>query len=162
MQLRRLLICLCAPMLIACLPTYVNAAAIELKNVAEVEMQSINSKGEKELKRMPAKTVPPGGEVTYTTTFRNVSDKPVGNVIITNPVPQNTLYIANSAVGSNTDISYSLNGKSYDIPENLQVPGAHGKGRPAIASDYTNVRWVYKGELDPGKSGEVAFRVKVR
>ncbi len=159
MQFHRLLACLCASIMITGLhpSAYAATAAIQLKNIAEVEMQSGN-----EFKRVPAKNVPPDSEVIYTTTFKNISGEPVNNVTITNPVPQNTLYIANSAVGSNADITYALNGKNYDIPENLEVKGAHGKGRPAIASDYTYIRWVYKGELAPGESSAVSFRVKVR
>ncbi len=159
MQFHRLLAYLCTSILTIGLhlTAYAAPAAIQLKNVAEVEMQSGKGVG-----RVPAKNVPPDGEVIYTTAFKNISGEPVKNVIIANPIPPNTLYIANSAVGSNTDITYSLNGKNYDIPENLQVPGAHGKGRPAIASDYAYIRWTYKGELASGESGTVSFRVKVR
>ncbi len=164
MQFRHLPTCLCAAILIFGVYPFAHAAttAIELKNIAEVEMQVMTDDGKKELKRLPAKNVAPDGEVIYTTTFRNASAETVNNVIVINPIPQNTLYIANSAAGNNTDITYSLNGKNYATPENLQVPGAHGKGRPAIASDYSNIRWVYKDELAPGAGGTVTFRVKVR
>jgi hypothetical protein len=39
---------------------------IELKAVAEVQMEVINAKGEKELKRVPAARVVPGDFVIYT------------------------------------------------------------------------------------------------
>jgi uncharacterized repeat protein (TIGR01451 family) len=164
MQFDRLLTCLCFStsfLIAAALPVYAAPVDISLINVAETEVPA-DIDGVKTLKRIPATIVPPSGEVIYTTTFRNISDHPVGNIVITNAVPQDTFFVANSAAGSNTEVSYSLNGKRYDKPENLEVSGAHGKGRPAIASDYSNIRWAYKGELPAGKSDQVSFRVKVR
>ncbi len=139
------------------------AAGVEFSNKAEVIVTTINKDGTKESKRVPAKKVPPDGEVIYTTTFKNTIDKPISNIVVTNPIPANMLYSADSATGANTVITYSVdNGKTYDTPEKLTVIGKDGKLRPAQAADFTDIRWLYKGDLATGKSSDVIFKAKVK
>ena len=38
---------------------------------------------------------------------------PTDNVVIANPVPEHMTYVANSAMGTGTDIAYSLDGKEF-------------------------------------------------
>lgn len=139
------------------------AGSIELKSIAEVEKTITDKDGKKETKRVIAKKVPPDGVVIYTTTFKNVGLKPVGNIVINNPVAEHTEYLADSAMGENTDITFSTDaGKTFAAPEKLTVTTADGKARPALASDYTHIKWVYKGELAAGKTSEVSFKAKVK
>jgi uncharacterized repeat protein (TIGR01451 family) len=139
------------------------AAGVEFSNKAEVIVTTTNKDGTKETKRVPAKKVAPDGEVIYTTTFKNTIDKPISNIMVTNPVPANMLYTANSANGANTVITYSVDGgKTYDAPEKLIVAGKDGKQRPAQAADFTHIRWIYKGDLATGKSSDVGFKAKVK
>ncbi|MBC7756332.1 MAG: DUF11 domain-containing protein [Bdellovibrio sp.] len=138
------------------------AAGVEFSNKAEVDVTTIKD-GKKETKRVAAKKVAPDGEVIYTTTFKNTIDKPISNIMITNPVPANMLYSADSATGANTVITYSVDGgKTYDAPEKLTVAGKDGKRRPAQAADFTDIRWIYKGDLATGKSSDVGFKAKVK
>ena len=138
------------------------AAGVEFGNKAEVDITTIKD-GKKEVKRVPAKKVAPDGEVIYTTTFKNTIDKPISNIMVTNPVPANMLYTADSANGANTVITYSVDGgKTYDAPEKLTVISKDGKQRPAQAADFTHIRWVYKGDLATGKSSDVGFKAKVK
>ncbi len=53
---------------------------------------------------VPADNVIPGDDVRYTITFVNdgKAAADAGSVVITNPVPENTQYIADSAFGSGT------------------------------------------------------------
>jgi len=138
------------------------ADAVEVKNIAEVEVEVVDSKGNKTLKRQPVDKVVPGTEVIYTTTYKNLIAKPVGNIVINNPVPANTAYKSGSATGANTDISFSVDGKRFATPDKLTVKGKDGKDRPALASEYTHIRWAHKGELAAGKSGEVSFRTLIK
>lgn len=138
------------------------ADAVEVKNIAEVEVEVVDSKGNKTLKRQPVDKVVPGTEVIYTTTYKNLIAKPVGNIVINNPVPANTAYKSGSAIGANTDISFSVDGKHFATPDKLTVKGKDGKDRPALASEYTHIRWAHKGELAAGKSGEVSFRTLIK
>ena len=138
------------------------AGTVEFSNKAEVDVTTIKD-GKKEIKRMPAKKVAPDGEVIYTTTFKNTIDKTISNIVITNPVPANMLYTNGSAVGNNTDITYSVDGgKTYANAEKLTVTGKDGKARPAQADDFSHIRWVYKGDLATGKSSDVGFKARVK
>ena len=140
-----------------------NTGAIEFKSIAEVDTVMTDKAGNKETKRILAKKVAPGGVVIYTTSFKNVINKPVGNIVITNPIPANTEYLPDSATGTDTVITYSVDaGKSYNNPEKLTVKNAEGKVRPALASDYTDIKWLYKNELAPNKSSVVVFKAQVK
>lgn len=138
------------------------AAGVEFINKAEVDVTTIKD-GKKEVQRILAKKVAPDGEVIYTTTFKNTINKPISNIMVTNPIPANMLYTADSATGANTVITYSVDGgKAYDAPEKLTVAGKDGKQRPAQAADFTHIRWIYKGDLATGKSSDVVFKAKVK
>ena len=135
---------------------------IELRNVAEVEQQVKGADGKVEKKRAPVQKAVPGTEVIYTSTFRNIGKRPAGNIAIVNPVPANTTLVAGSTFGDNAEVGYSVDGgKTWGAPDKLMVTGADGKRRPAAISEFTHLRWTYRGELAPGKQGAVGFRVVV-
>ena len=132
---------------------------IELKAVAEVEVEVFNEEGMKVTRRVPAGKVLPGTEVIYTVFYTNVGKAPADKVIITNPIPQHMVYKDGSALGEYTAITFSVDkGKTYDVPETLKVIGDDGKGHPAKASDYTHVRWSFPGTLPAHTEGHVSFR----
>ena len=138
------------------------ADAIEIKNVAEREVEIVKD-GKKVMVRVNVDRAVPGDEIIYTTTFKNLINKPVANIFITNPVPNDSLYKGNSASGANTDIVFSIDGgKQYAAPDKLMVKTSEGKMRPALPSDYTHIRWTYKGELGVGKTGIVSFRAVIK
>ena len=126
----------------------------------EVEVKLPNGKTEKKLQTV-TKAVP-GSEVIYTTRFTNQGKLPAGNIAVTNPVPENTVYVGGSAFGDNTTITYSLDGKNFNTPEKLKIKTPDGKERQAVPTEYTTIRWAYKGELPAGKTGGVGFRVKIK
>lgn len=136
--------------------------AVEVKSIAEVEVEVVNAKGKKVLKRQPVEKAVPGTEVIYTTTFKNLINKPVGNIALTNPVPDNTTYKAGSATGVNTDITYSLNGKDYAPLGSLKVKDKDGKTRDALPAEITHIRWTYRSDLPVGKTGEISFRAAIK
>ncbi len=144
------------------LPALAASGQVELKSIAEREVETVVN-GKKEIRRAPVNKAVPGDEIIYTTTFRNLAGKPVGDIVITNPVPNDSLYKADSASGANTVITFSADGgKQYAAPGQLTVKAKDGKTRPAQPSDYTHIRWTYKGELGAGKSGEVSFRAFIK
>jgi uncharacterized repeat protein (TIGR01451 family) len=135
---------------------------IELRNIAEIEQPVKGADGKVVKQRVIAQKAIPGTEVIYTSTFRNIGRKPAGNVAIVNPVPANTTLVAGSASGENTEISFSADGgKSWASADKVRVTGADGKPRPAGISEFTHIRWAWRGELPAGKQGAVAFRVTV-
>jgi uncharacterized repeat protein (TIGR01451 family) len=135
---------------------------ITLKNVAEVEVEVTVPNGKKEKKREPVKKAVPGTEVIFTTTFSNAGTKPAGNIVITNPVPDNTSYVGGSGSGANTDITFSVDGgKFFSTSDKLKIK-KDNKERPALPAEYTHIRWSYKGELAAGKSSDVSFKVVIK
>jgi uncharacterized repeat protein (TIGR01451 family) len=132
---------------------------IELKAIAEVEVEFKRENGEVELRRTPAEKVLPGTDVIYTITATNVSDVAVGDVVIDDPIPEQMVYQGGSATGSETEITFSVDqGGSYDVPEKLVLDQPDGTKRPATPDDYTHVRWKFTQELKPGDSRKVEFR----
>ena len=80
-------------------------------------------------------------------------------MVITNPVPEHMNYKGGSAAGEGMAITFSIDGgNSYDRPENLKVKNTDGKERIAEPSEYTHIRWVLNGSIQPGEGGEVIFR----
>ena len=139
------------------------AGRIQLKSVAEVELEVEKPNGEVELRRAPAEKVVPGDDVIYTITATNVAGTAVGNVVITDPVPDHMDYRDGSAIGSDTEIAFSVDGgQSYGAPEALQVVEDDGTIRSATAQDYTHIRWKFTRDLPPGESRWVRFRARLQ
>jgi uncharacterized repeat protein (TIGR01451 family) len=139
------------------------ADAIKVTSIAQVETEAVGKDGKKMLKLSPVKRAVPGTEIIYTTTFENLIKKPVGNIVIDNPIPNASEYKAGSAFGQDCDIQFSVDGgKTFGHAEVLTVRDADGKARAALANDYTNIRWIYKKQLAAGKSGEVGFRAAIK
>lgn len=137
--------------------------SFEVQNVAEVEVQVKAADGSVTKKRAPADKVGPGGEVIYTTTYKNISAKPAGNVVIKNPIPANTTLVAASPWGENAEVTYSTDGgQTWAAVDKLKIKdAATGKERAAGLTEITHIRWAVRGEVQPGKSGEVGFRTRV-
>jgi uncharacterized repeat protein (TIGR01451 family) len=130
---------------------------IVLKSVAEIEQVTVSAKGEKTTKLVPAAKVVPGVEVTWTVTANNICKKPSEKVTINNAVPEHMSYVANSAIGAGTDVTYSLDGKTYGTADQLTV-SENGATRKARADEYKHIRWVFKDSLQPGEQGMARFR----
>ena len=138
-------------------------AEIKLTTVAEVEVTETDAQGNKTVKRVPPSRVVPGTEVIYTITAKNTGTQPADNIVVTNPIPEQTMYVDGSAFGAGTTITFSVDGgKSYNSADKLTVKGTDGKPRAATAEDYTNVRWTLQFSLQPGQEAPVWFRTRVK
>lgn len=134
------------------------ANEIELRVVAQQEIEAVDESGKKTYKMVPVEKIVPGDEVVYTIYFKNVANQPATDIVIDDPVPQNMSYKANSAYGSGTVISYSVDGgKTFAGAEALQVE-KDGKKVAATAADYSHIRWNFGATLEPGKEAYVGFR----
>jgi uncharacterized repeat protein (TIGR01451 family) len=142
-----------------------HAQTVEIVQKAEREVEVIE-KGAKVKKVAPVDKIVPGDEVTYTLTYTNKTGKPVTDLAVTNPVPQHTRYKDGTAAGDGAVVQFSVDGgKSYAAPEQLTVAIKDKSGkdiqRPAVAQDYTHIRWVIKPTVAPGQSGFVRFRAVI-
>jgi uncharacterized repeat protein (TIGR01451 family) len=137
--------------------------SLQLKTIAEKEIRVLKANGETEIRRIPAGKVIPGDEVIYTIEAKNITETAVENVVITDPVPEHTVYVAGTADGSETRITFSIDGgQKYDVPENLIVTDPDGTERNALPSEYTHIRWEFTRAIDPGKTRLVRFRAKLQ
>ena len=134
--------------------------AIELTSIVELEVVTLDEQGNEVVKRVPAEKVTPGSEVIYTTRFKYNGAESAENVVISNPIPEHTVYKQGSASGQDTEIVFSVDdGKTFHASNQLKVTDSDGSKRLAVAKDYTDIRWTYRGQLQPGDEGSVEFRV---
>lgn len=107
--------------------------------------------------------VRPGDVIRYTIIFQNESaqDVAAGSVVITNQLPEGTVYLDGTASGDSTQITFSVDGDDFADPGSLTVTDASGTRR-AAAADYRSIRWAYGPRLPAGARGEVSFDVRMR
>jgi uncharacterized repeat protein (TIGR01451 family) len=139
-----------------------DSGSIAIKAIAEVELQTLE-RGREISKLVPADRVVSGDWVIYTLEVRNTAATTVRAPTVTYPVPEHMSYVAESAVGPATDVSYSVDGGShFDVAENLKIQDADGQLRPAGAADYTHIRWQLKNSLKANSVAYVRFRARVK
>jgi uncharacterized repeat protein (TIGR01451 family) len=130
---------------------------IALKSVAEIEQEVVDAKGAKTTKLVPAAKVVPGTVVIWTVTANNICKQPSEKVSINNSVPEHMTFVPNSAIGPGADITYSLDGKAFDTPDQLTVQ-ENGAARKARSDEYKHIRWAFKSSLAPGTTAHASFR----
>ena len=136
---------------------------IRLTNQAFKEVAITNEGGDVEYKLVEPGKVLPEDEILYVITFTNTGDQPAGNIVITDPIPNDSLYKKDSAFGAGTVIDFSVDGgKTYDKPENLKTKNAEGVEVVADVDQYTHIRWIYTEPLQPGQEGTVTFRTIIK
>ena len=133
---------------------------IVMKTVAEVEQETTDANGQKSKKLVPVATSVPGTEVVYTLTANNNCKQAAENVAINDPVPAEMAYVANSAVGPGSDISFSIDGKTFAKAADLKV-SENGATRAARADEIRHIRWTFK-TLPPGAQALARFRAIVK
>ncbi len=134
---------------------------IELKTTAAVEQEVADAEGRKTRQLMPPSRVVPGDEVIWTITARNVCDRPVERVVIGNPVPEHMQYLAATAIGDGSAITYSLDGRDFRAAADLRVREADGTVRAARPEEYRHIRWSFGAELAPGAVALARYRATV-
>jgi uncharacterized repeat protein (TIGR01451 family) len=104
----------------------------------------------------------------YVVTSTNVSDRAISNLVVTQPIPQRTIYVLNSAtlgIAGNVEVTYSIDGgKTFVAQPTIQVKQPDGtvETRPAPAETYTHVRWKFPEALNPAVALNSSYQVKVR
>jgi uncharacterized repeat protein (TIGR01451 family) len=138
----------------------VAADPLTIKAIAEVESRSLAG-GREVVKLIPADRVVPGDQVIYTLEVHNTGAALPAPIVV-HPIPEHMRYVADSAVGPGAEVSYSVDGgQSFDQAQNLRVPGQDGELRPAVAADYTHIRWRLKNSLKANSVAFVRFRARV-
>ena len=151
---------LCAALWMTLMTAGAHAAdksCVELKTSGETESEVVEN-GQKVKRLVPVGKAVPGDQIVWTITATNVCKTPTDNVVIANPVPEHMTYVANSAMGTGTDIVYSVDGKEFKSAAELQVAAADGTKRAARADEYRAIRWTYKTAFAPGATAFVRYR----
>ena len=141
---------------------FAQQSPIVFSNIAQKEVVVVDEQGNESAELTGVDIVVPGDTIVYTSTFTNQGEQIVSGIAVDNPVPSNTVYINFSARGENTQVVYSIdNGAIFGNPPELITTGENGEARTALPEEYTNIRWIYSGELAPGQSGSVSFKVRI-
>jgi len=110
-------------------------------------------------------TVVPGDVLRYVVMGTNVGDEAARNLEVTQPIPQQMVYVMGSATSSNdAKITYSINnGETFVENPTIEVTQPDGTvvEKPAPASAYTHVRWQFGEEIAPQANIEARYQVEV-
>jgi len=135
---------------------------VELKTVAETEVEYVDEQGQRATKLVPAAKVIPGTQVVWTVTASNVCDKAAEKVFIDNPIPAQMSYVPDSALAAGADIQFSTDGRQFAEPASLRVSEADGTQRAARSSDYTHIRWSLRNPIGPGQVAVARYRAALK
>ena len=136
-------------------------APVRISNTAMKQEIVVNDKGEREVRYVEPRTVIPGDVILYTIEFENIGDQDVSNIVLNDPVPNNSFYRDGSAKGENADILFSVDGENFAPADKLTVT-ENGKQRKATAKDYTAIRWLVRTPLKPGEKRSVSFKTQIK
>ena len=144
-----------------CLGIAQAAGGVQVTNQVFQEVAVKGEDGRIELRMAPAATVVPGTDVFYVIGYENTGDVPAEDIAVTSPVPLELEFV--SVVGPAPDNVVSVDGgQNYGALTSLTVVGPDGQARPARPADVTHVRWMLDGALQPGGSGKVSFKARLK
>lgn len=154
------LVVLLASMFGAQLALAQDSGHLNVTTIVQKEELIVDGQGAAQRRLVDAAKVIPGDEVIYTVTFENISAEPADNVVITNPLPQEMTYVEGSAFGPGAEILFSVDGTNFAAANDLVVT-EDGMQRPAVADDFTHIRWVMNQQIDSGAQGLARFRARL-
>lgn len=105
------------------------------------------------------KLVVPGDQLVFVVRYRNMSNQPASNFVVTNPIPRAVAF-SNTADG--TEIVSVDGGKSWGFLSQLRVIKSDGTARAALPTDVTHIKWNLNQTLAAGSAGKLVFRGVVR
>ena len=136
------------------------SAQVSLENrvMEEVSIQSENGPS---TSIVPATSMAPGDTAVYVMTYTNNGSEPASNLVISNPVSKDVIYVG-PAANSEAPVVSVDGGATFAPLSQLRVAESNGTTRPAGAADVTNVRWTIAGPVAPGSNGSVSYKGTVR
>jgi uncharacterized repeat protein (TIGR01451 family) len=132
------------------------AQSNEQQQLIKLNLSQFKKVGSKLLPISNSTSVKPGDVIVYTVTANNVSDRTVKKLNINQKINAGTVYASQSATPlSSADLTFSVDGgESFSAKPMLNK-------KPAAASAYTNVRWVF-ATVPPKSKSIVSYAVVVR
>jgi uncharacterized repeat protein (TIGR01451 family) len=111
-------------------------------------------------------SVNPGDVLRYTVSGKNAGQAAAKKLVVTQPVPKQTLYVLDSATPApGAQMTFSIDGgKSFVAKPMVKVTLPDGKltEKPAPAEAYSHVRWEYGADLAADAEVKASYQVKVR
>lgn len=145
---------------------------VKLQLTAEKQVTTTDAQGQSQLTWHSVGgnevEVTPGDILRYTLTGANDSDRAVKNLEITQPIPQQTAYVLESATVADiegAEITYSIDGGQTFVVEptvEVTLPDDTVEERPAPAEMYTHIRWNMGATVDSGVAMNATYQVAVR
>ena len=142
---------------------------IQLKLVAERQSILGVASGQVEWKPLPTDaTLRPGETIRYVVTASNISDRQIKKLVVTQPIPQGSVYVLSSATLPKIDgakLDFSIDGgRTYSEHPTIRVKLENGEivTRPAPESIYTNVRWNFGDSFPPQTVLYATYKVRIR
>jgi uncharacterized repeat protein (TIGR01451 family) len=146
----------------AATPSPAGGACVGLDTQALQEQVVAGADGARKTTLAPATKVVPGDQVVWQTTARNSCASPAANVVINQAVPEHMTLVADSVVGADARVLYSLDGKSFVPLADLVVTEADGTRRPARTEDVRQMRWLLNGSIGANQSVSVRYSARLR
>lgn len=138
------------------------ASALTASQSVYKEVAMPNDSGPPVLTRIPAETVTPGDTVVYALDFTNDQAQEVTNIVLTMPVPSDIDYIEASASEDGAEVTYSAdNGESFASRDEVMI-AENDEMRSAKAAEITHIRWRVTDVIEPGESGELVFKGRLK
>jgi len=112
-------------------------------------------------KYVPMEKVSPGEIVRYTINLKNNGNEPAADIVISNKVPADMIFIEQES--KNMVVTYSIDkGESFNTPEKLIITNDQGQKRQARASEYTHVKWSRNVSLAAGGKDSLTYLAKLK
>jgi uncharacterized repeat protein (TIGR01451 family) len=128
------------------------------------EVTKLGPDGRAEVELASAKEVRSGDVLVYTLRYENLGDGDARRAVLSDPVPVGTVLIRDSVVGAGTEITFSIDGETYDQWPRIQRRNDAGEIEwvEAPAAAVKHIRWKLAQAVPPGGSGSAVFKVVVR
>lgn len=105
----------------------------------------------------------PGDTVVYIITAHNEGTEEITGIVLDDPIPADTEFVAGSAVAPNAEVRFSADGgDSFDAAESLTLVEEDGTTRLATNRDYTHIRFALNYPVGPGNTARVHFKTVVK
>jgi len=148
--------------LFASINAYAEEGAIRFSNNAFKQVISKGADGSIQYDYVEPGLVLPNDVILYEIVFKNISKQDVSNIVVNNPIANNSKYRDKSATGDSTVITFSVDGNNFASADALTVKDKTGKTWQAKPEDYTAIRWLYKKTLKPGEKGKVTYKTTIK
>lgn len=157
---RKLRVCCVIPLLVASMNlTAQDKEEVETELIAEVRVESMDASNRHVSRFVPASVLSQGEVVYYTVRIRNPHNIYLRDVVVTQRIPANTVYVEDSASAPGADITFSIDGgQTFAARGQLQSIDANGNTQRAEPEQLTHIRWRLRNALAPGAVALARFR----